>query len=66
MGIKINQAEEYMSHIDTCNLKNGQEKIVAKEIKKIIKKLSLKKIKNNISQSEYNLKSSREWLSWLN
>ena len=52
--------------LDTCNLKKGQEKIVAKEIKKIIKKLSLKKIKNNITQKEYTLKSSKEWLSWLN
>ena len=52
--------------LDTCNLKKGQERIVAKEIKKIITKLSSKKIKNNITQKEYALKSSKEWLSWLN
>ena len=52
--------------LDTCNLKKGQERIVAKEIKKIIIKLSSKKIKNNITQKEYALKSSKEWLSWLN
>ena len=52
--------------LDTCNLKKGQEKIVAKEIKKIVIKLSSKKIKNNITQKEYTLKSSKEWLSWLN
>ena len=51
--------------LDTCNLKKGQEKIVAKEIKKIIIKLSGNKIKNNITQKEYALKSNREWLSWL-
>ncbi len=58
----------HLNHLelDTCNLKKGQEKIVAKEIKKIIRKLSLRKIKNNITQEEYTLKSSREWLSWLN
>ena len=52
--------------LDTCNLKKGQEKIVAKEIKKIITKLSSNKIKNNITQKEYATKSSKEWLSWLN
>jgi len=52
--------------LDTCNLKKGQEKKVVKEIKKIIMKLSSKKIKNNITQKEYILKSSKEWLSWLN
>ncbi len=52
--------------LDTCNLKKGQEKIVAKEMKKIILKLSSNKIKNNITQKEYTQKSSKEWLSWLN
>ncbi len=51
--------------LDTCNLKTGQEKIVAKHIKIIINKLSSNKIKNNFSQKEYALKSSKEWLSWL-
>ena len=52
--------------LDTCNLKKGQEKIVAKEIKKIIIKLSSNKIKSNITQKEYAIKSRKEWLSWLN
>ena len=51
--------------LDTCNLKKGQEKEVMKELKKIIIKLNLKKIKNNIYQKEYANKSNREWLSWL-
>ena len=52
--------------LDTCNLKKGQEKIVAKELKKIIVKLSSKKIKNNITNKEYSIKSTKEWLFWLN
>jgi L-seryl-tRNA(Ser) seleniumtransferase len=52
--------------LDTCNLKEGQEKIVMSELKKIILKLKSKKIKNNISQKEYAVKSNKEWLSWLN
>ena len=51
--------------LDTCNLKKGQEKIVMRELKKIILKLISKKIKNNISQKEYTKKSSKDWLSWL-
>ena len=52
--------------LDTCNLKEGQEKIVMSELKKIILKLKSRKIKNNISQKEYAVKSNKEWLSWLN
>ncbi len=52
--------------LDTCNLKEGQEKIVMNELKKIILRLKSKKIKNNISQKEYAIKSNKEWLSWLN
>ena len=52
--------------LDTCNLKEGQEKIVMNELKKIILRLKSKKIKNNISQKEYASKSNKEWLSWLN
>ena len=51
--------------LDTCNLKKGQEKIVMLELKKIINKLILKKIKNNISLHEYLAKSNKEWLGWL-
>jgi len=36
------------------------------ELKKIILKLNSRKIKNNISQKEYSVKSNKEWLSWLN
>jgi L-seryl-tRNA(Ser) seleniumtransferase len=52
--------------LDTCNLKKGQEKIVAKELKKIIIKLSSNKIKNNITKKEHSIKSRKEFLSWLN
>ena len=52
--------------LDTCNLKKGQERIVMNELKKIILKLNSRKIKNNISQKEYSIKSRKEWLSWLN
>ena len=52
--------------LDTCNLKEGQEKIIMNELKKIILRLKSKKIKNNISQKEYAIKSNKEWLSWLN
>ena len=52
--------------LDTCNLKEGQEKIVMNELKKIILRLKSKKIKNNISQKEYAIKSNKDWLSWLN
>ena len=40
--------------LDTCNLKENQEKIVMREIDKIIKKLLSNKIKSNITQKEYN------------
>ena len=52
--------------LDTCNLKEGQERILMNELKKIILKLKSRKIKNNISQKEYTAKSNKEWLSWLN
>ena len=52
--------------LDTCNLKKGQERVVMNELKKIILKLNSGKIKNNISQKEYSVKSNKEWLSWLN
>ncbi len=52
--------------LDTCNLKQGQEKVVMNELKKIILKLNSRKIKNNISQKEYSVRSNKEWLSWLN
>jgi len=51
--------------LDTCNLKNNQEKIVMKEMDKTIKKLLSKKIKNNIAQKEYDDFSKNNWLSWL-
>ena len=52
--------------LDTCNLKKGQERIVMNELKKIISKLLTGKMKKNLSQSEYAIKSKKEWLSWLN
>ena len=52
--------------LDTCNLKKGQEKVVMNELKKIILKLKTRKLKNNILQKEYSVKSNKEWLSWLN
>ena len=51
--------------LDTCNLKKRQEREVANELKKIIINLASNKIKNNISQKEYAVKSNKEWLSWL-
>ena len=52
--------------LDTCNLKKNQEKIVMRELDKIIKKLKIGKIKSNLSQSQYSLLSQRQWLNWLN
>jgi|TARA_B110000196_G_scaffold320290_1_gene341669 D-glucosaminate-6-phosphate ammonia-lyase len=51
--------------LDTCNLKINQEKILMREIDKMIKKLTNKKIKFNISQSEYIKASQQAWLKWL-
>jgi len=57
----------YLNHfeLDTCNLKINQEKIVMREINKIIAKLTNKKIKYNISQLEYNKASQQQWFQWL-
>ena len=51
--------------LDTCNLKKNQEKIVMSEINKIINKLKNKEIKSNLSHSQYNKLSKRQWLEWL-
>jgi len=51
--------------LDTCNLKKNQEKIVMKEMDKIIVKLKNRKIKFNLTQSQYNTLSMNEWLNWL-
>ena len=51
--------------LDTCNLKENEEKIVMREIDKIIKKLLNNKIKSNITQKEYNGFSKDSWLNWL-
>ena len=57
----------YLNHfeLDTCNLKANQEKIVMREIDKVIKKLTNKKIKHNITLSEYKKLSKSQWLNWL-
>tara|TARA_Y100000766_G_scaffold47921_1_gene38196 strand:+ start:215 stop:1423 length:1209 start_codon:yes stop_codon:yes gene_type:complete len=52
--------------LDTCNLKKNQEKIVMKEMDKIINRLANKKLKNNISHKEYINFSKSNWLEWLN
>jgi L-seryl-tRNA(Ser) seleniumtransferase len=51
--------------LDTCNLKINQEKIVMREIDKVINNLINKKIKNNITLSEYQKLSKSQWLKWL-
>ena len=50
--------------LDTCNLKKNQEKIVMKEMDKIIKRLIHNKIRNNISHSIYKKLSMQNWLQW--
>tara|TARA_B100000029_G_scaffold110048_2_gene101747 strand:+ start:174 stop:1385 length:1212 start_codon:yes stop_codon:yes gene_type:complete len=51
--------------LDTCNLKINQEKIVMREMDKIIRKLQNKKIVFNLSQSQYKNLSKNQWLKWL-
>ena len=57
----------FLNHfdLDTCNLKINQEKVVIREIDKVINKLTNKKIKHNITLSDYKKLSKSQWLGWL-
>ena len=52
--------------LDTCNLKSNEEKIVMKEMHKIIIKLQQKKLKHNIFHKEYRKLAMNNWKNWLN
>ena len=58
----------HLSHfeLDTCNLKSNEEKIVMKEMHKIIIKLQQKKLKHNIFHKEYRKLAMNNWKNWLN
>jgi len=52
--------------LDACNLKSNEEKIVMKEMHKIIIKLQQKKLKHNIFHKEYRKLATNNWENWLN
>ena len=50
--------------LDSCNLKLNQEEVVMLEMNKIINKLKQKKLKHNITQSEYKKRAMQTWFLW--